>query len=602
MANRPVVSNLDFDTIKSDIISYFKSKPEFSDYEFTGSALNLLIEILAYNTHYNSLAANLMLNEMFLDSANVRSSVTSIAKMLNYVPRSSRSAKTSLTLVIPRQSTERTYLLPAGSVFTAKSGNTSAKFYTIRDYTVQFESTDTSKQITVEAYAGKLISQRFSVKNNPNGFVNFNLNSKKIDLSTLVVSVNGTKYKQISPEDEGVTATSGESLIYFVEENRNGSYDIIFGNGVIGKALEVNDEVICTFVDSTEDEGNGISNFAASIIGRADVSVVSATVSQGGDTPESVYEIKQNAPHWFQSQYRAVTENDYAVMLKKKYADIQSINVYGGEKVNIPGKVFIAIRPKSSDTLTQSTKTTLINEIIGESNIMTVTPQIVDPFYVDIIFKTVVTYDDDKLTTNVDTLKAKVLTMYDVLNTTYLGEFASSMSESSVSKEVFSLDDAITSVNQRVQLQVSITTANNLLDFYNYSYLNRLYHPEAGYKASTGGILSSSLFQIEGDDTNFYGLDEDGIGNIRLYKWIDNTKEYTSSFIGSINYNTGQIDLSTKLRVQDASIQIKVTPDSFDVIAENDTILRINTGNTLVEAIEYRDTNVLRNINVSRSA
>jgi len=602
MANRPIVANLDFDSIKSDMIDYFKSRPEFADYEYTGSSLNLLMDILAYNTHYNSLAANLLINEMFLDSANVRSSVTSIAKMLNYTPRSSRSATATLKLNVPARKDEKIFLIPAGSVFTAKSGNSSAKFYTIRDYTVQFDTALGYKQIDVQVYEGTLATQRFYCEGAPQGYTSYNLNNSRIDTSTLVVSVNGTRYTQITPENEGITASKRDSLIYMLEENRNGSYNIVFGNGVIGKQLSVGDEIICTYVISNEEAGNGIRTFTPTISGRADITVASASTSQGGAAAESVFEIKQNAPHWYQSQYRAVTENDYEAILKKKYSDIQAINVYGGEKVNTPGKVFIAIRPKSADTLTQATKATLVNDIIGESNIMTVTPVIVDPYYIDVILKTVITYDDDKLITNVDTLKAKVLALYDVLNTTYLGDFTSNMSESKISKDIFDLDDAIMSANQRIQLSVDIVCANDILDKYNFSFNNRIYHPEAGYKENVGGVITTSLFQLATDSDNYYGMDDDGNGQIRLYKWVDNSKEYTSANIGTVKYETGEIDLSTILKVKDTTIQFKVVPDSFDVIAEHDTILRIDSSRSLVEAIEYRDTSVLRNINTSRSA
>lgn len=606
MANkRPVVANLDFQDIKNDIIAYFSTHEEFKDYEFTGSALNLLIEILAYNTHYNSLAANMVVNEMFLDSALMRSSVVSIAKALNYIPRSVTSAKSSLSLYVPRNSTEQFYVLPAGTTFTASSGNNSKNFFTIRDYVVQYEVGETFNTLPVEIHEGALVTQRFVNTTSTNkDFTYFDLLNDFIDTSTFTVTVNGEKWTQITPEAEGITSTNNTSKIFFIEETRGGKPRLMFGNGVIGQKLNVGDVVVASFIVTTGAEGNGISSFSVTVPGRADIRIQTGTttVSQGGSDRETIREIKQNAPKWYAAQYRAVSSDDYETIIKKRYADVKSIKVFGGEEIDKPGKVYIAIRPKSSDYLSDATKTTIVNEILSDTNVVTITPEVINPKYIDIILKTVVTYDDNLLVSNRDTLKAKVQSLYNAFNTNNLGNFGEDYRNSKFTREVYDLDDSVVSANTRVSLKYSLTAKDSYLNTYSWSFGNRLYHPEAGYKSSTGGILSSNLFQRVSQPNYRSGLDEDGNGKIRLYDYIDSSKLYVSFDAGTINYETGEIEISNTIDFSDGTVEINVVPDSFDVIAENEVVLRISTSGSLVDAIEQNDEVTLKNINVSRSS
>jgi len=409
MDNRPVVSNLDFDSIKSDLVDYFKSKPEFSDYEFTGSGLNLLMDILAYNTHYNALAANFLLNESFIDTSLNRNNVVSLAKSMNYVPRSAKSSTTRITLNVPKLASEGFYIIPAGSYFTASSGSTKFNFFTVDDYTVNFNSSQFSNTITIDVYEGILSTQSFIHNNTREEFPAFDLGQTNIDTSTLTVSVNGLKYTQLLPEYEGLTSVDRNSRIYFVEETRLGTHRIVFGNNAVGLKLNIGNTIVATFLRSSGETANGVRAFSVNIPGRSDITIVgNVSPSQGGSSPESIQSIKDNAPHWYQSQFRAVTTNDYKTLLINKFADIKSINVYGGEDVNQPGKVFIAIKPKSSDALTQSTKDTLLTEILNKTSVVTIRPEFVDPFILKVVLKTAVIFDEAELTSNRNILKAKI--------------------------------------------------------------------------------------------------------------------------------------------------------------------------------------------------
>ena len=602
---RPVVANLDFEDVKSDLIEHFKSKSEFTDYEFTGSSLNLLLDILSYNTHYYSLASNFLLNESYLDTATIRQNIVSHAKTLNYVPRSVRSASTTLTLTFTKQDADdKVVVIPTGSTFTSSSGNSSFVFYTTEDYVLQFdtlEAVGTQKSIDVVVYEGKYITQRFVSSENYSDFAKFDLGQKDIDTSTLNVAVNGSLYRKILPEDENIFDITSTSNVYFVEESRNSSPVIVFGNNIAGKALKYQDNIVVSYLVSNGQEANGVKLFTPNVPNRPDAIITNVSApSAGGDVRESIQSIKDNAPKWFQAQYRAVTTNDYEVFLKKKFADIQAISVYGGEEVGFPGKVFICIKPKSSDKLSASTKSIITSEILKQSNVVTVRPEIVDPKIFKIRLDSVVVYDKARLTGSREILKTKVSNLFEYVNKNYVGDFLSSFRESNLSYQIKNLDSSVVSSNTRVKISADITATNFYLDQYEYHFNNKLYHPADGFLENKGGILSSSLFYREGQTVQS-GFDEDGYGNIRLYDYIDRNKVYVNSKAGRIDYATGKVEFLYEFRPVDKEFKLTVIPDSVDVIATQDMILEIDSANSSVEIVEIEETDLLKSINLSRS-
>lgn len=604
MADRTVIANLDFDTVKADIVNHFKSREEFADYEFTGSSLNLLMDVLSYNTHYYSLASNFLLNESFLDSALLRKNVVSLAKSLNYTPRSISSAFSTITLQLTKQSADDSVVvIPAGSAFTSSSGNSTIAFYTTEDYVLQFQSTEavgTTKTIDVVVYEGAYRTQSFISDKNYTDFATFSLGQSNIDTNTIVVSVNNVFYEAVEPVDETLFDIDGDSRVYFIEESRDGNPQIVFGNGIAGKALSANDRIVVTYLTSNGEGGNGVSRFTASVSGRPDVIIVSASVSQGGAPRETIQSIKDNAPKWFQAQYRAVTTNDYEVILKNKFSDIQAISVWGGEDTGHPGKVFICIKPKSGKALTSSTKSVLKSEVLSKSNVVTVRPEFVDPKIYKLELSTVVVYDKSRLSTTREILKTKVKTLFKYINENYIGDFISSYRESNLSYEIKNLDSAVISSNTRVRMTTDVVAVNQVLNQYEYKFSNKLYHPVDGFKASEGGVLSSSLFYRVGRSYPS-GFDEDGYGNVRLYDYIDNTKVYINRSAGSIDYETGTVNFLYDFDPQDTTFTISAIPESVDVIATQDLILEIDLGASSVEAVEINETDLLKTVNLSRT-
>ena len=604
--NRPVVSDLEFASIKEDILAHFRDRPEFADYDFTGSALNLLVDVLAYNTHYNALTANFMLSEMFLDSAMIRANVVSLAEHLNYTPRSSAAAFTTVTLRFTKQNPEDHYpvIIPGGTVFTAAAGNGTYSFHTLEDYSFQFKELDptgTTIDLTVTVYEGKFRTQRFINDRASSDFSRFELAQDSIDTSHLRVEVNGIRYERIEPLEENIFTATRNSKIYFVEESRNGYPIIVFGNDVVGEAIDVHDEVIISYLQTNGVEGNGIRNFTTSIGNRPEATIVSVNgASSGGAGRETVQEIKDFAPKWFQTQYRATTADDYEAILRKKYADIQAITVYGGDEVYTPGKVYIVVKPKSADALTSGTKDLLKREIIKEYNVVTVTPEFIDPQIVNIVLDTVIVYDESKLVSSPSALRSKVANLYSYFNSNYISDFLSTFHESNFSYELRSLDDSVVSSNTRVSLSVETGVKDFMMDTMYFDLGNRLYHPEDGFRSSRGGILKSDLFMRRGQAV-FSGLDDNGYGKIRLYNLVDGEKVYITEDAGVIDYLNGTFEIKIDLYPVSGPIKFTIIPESFDIVARRNVILEIDSVHSSVHAIEKDDKDLIKYNSLSRS-
>lgn len=602
--NRPVVAPLDFDTIKNDMIAYFRSRPEFKDYNFTGSALNQLLDILAYNTHYNSLAANFLVNEMFLDTAVLRDNVVSIAKLLNYIPRSSRAATTKVQMQFRRPDPDTPFVvLPAGFQFQARLGsNTIYNFQTLQDYIIQFRQD--SENLTVDVYEGMPITQRFVAGpvTDQTTFPAFDLLSTNIDTTTIAVTVNGVKFSQVTAVNEGITTVNAQSPIFFVEETAGQLYRIILGNGVIGQRPNPGDEILVTYLVTKGPEANGISLLvpASTAPGFTQTSWV-LNQTMFGALPETIREIKSNAAHWFQAQYRAVTAADYETVLRQLYPDIQAINVYGGETVGTPGRVYIAIKPRTADVLSDVAKQTISRDILSKYNLVTVTPTLVDPDIIRIVVKTVVQYDPAVSPLDPTILRTSIFNLFETFNTEYIGNFLRTFYVSTLASVISDLDPSIVSVNSRISLQFNVTAdSDQLLDRLEWSFNNRLYHPFDGYNASNGGILTTNLFNRAGKSF-LSGFDDDGYGNIRLFDYIDNERVYVSEIAGSVDYTTGAIQLR-QFDPGPGVINFTVIPDSFDVIANDNIILQISGEDSVVYVVDRNDYTTLKQLSASRSA
>jgi hypothetical protein len=411
MADRLNVTELDFDSIKSNLKNFLKQQTEFQDYDFEGSGLSVLMDILAYNTHYNAYYTNMIANESFLDTALLRNSVVSHAKKLGYTPRSSSAPRSIINLTVDTGvATSGSLTLPKGYNFLSNEiDGVSYNYVTLESYT-QAKSGNTCTFLNVPIYEGQLNSYvyNYSVLDNPKQI--FNLPDPNIDTSTIKVSVQTSQANTetvVYSKSDGVLGSSGTDEVYFIQEGLDETYQIYFGDNVFGKALPDGSIVRIEYLATTGSLSNSANNFigTSSVSGFSNIIVDSVAASSGGDSRETVDQIKFAAPLQSLSQNRAVTKNDYIKLIQQRYPFFDAVNVWGGEE-NFPpvyGKVFISAKPKLGFEVTDTVKDFLKNEILKPISILTVTPEIVDVDYNYLFAQCYLYYDPSKTSqTNAD--------------------------------------------------------------------------------------------------------------------------------------------------------------------------------------------------------
>lgn len=416
MADRLNVTSLDFDTIKTNLKNFLKQQSEFQDYDFEGSGLNILLDILAYNTHYNSYYLNMVANESFLDSAMLRNSVVSHAKKMGYTPRSVSAPRATVNVIVDTgSSAPGTLTMPKGFQFLSNQiDNQSYNFVTLTDTTVS-KTANNFVFNNVNIYEGELVSFNYTHSQSSNPKQIFEIPSDTIDTSTLTVSVRPSVSNNditIYQKVEDVLTVTANSEVYYLQEGQNGNYQIYFGDDILGKKLPDGAYITLTYLTTSGVAANSSNNFVATsgLSGYTNITVNSVNKAAGGSDRESVDQIKFAAPLNFLSQNRAVTKNDYIKLIQQKYPSFESVNVWGGEENDPPvyGKVFIAAKPKLGFEVTETEKEYVKDKILKPISMMTVTPEIVDVDYNYLKVESYVYYDPTKTTITESSLKTGV--------------------------------------------------------------------------------------------------------------------------------------------------------------------------------------------------
>lgn len=384
------LTSLDFDSIKQNLITFLQSQSQFQDYDFTGSAFNVLIDLLAYNTHYNAIYLNLVANEMFLDTAVLRSTVVSHAKALGYTPRSAVSAQATVNVAVTRSNTDNTSILtlPRFSQFSSDAlDGTSYNFVTLDDTTTGVNG-NTFFFNNVQIAEGAPVVKTFITDGSTNPTGNFNIVDANVDTASFQVIVQTSQvntFKTYFNLATDLTQVDANANVYFVEEGANASYNIYFGDGVIGRALEDGNIVVISYITTSAEAGNGLQGFAlqSSLLSSSTSNVTTVVPSFGGTPIEDVASIKFAAPKSYIAQNRAVTVNDYVALINKNYPYFDAVTVWGGETLNPPvyGKVYISAKPKNGFGITIQQQQFLIQKIIQPISVLTVTPEFVEADY-----------------------------------------------------------------------------------------------------------------------------------------------------------------------------------------------------------------------------
>lgn len=406
MADRLNVSNLDFDQIKASLKSFLQQQSEFSDYDFEGSGLNVLLNILAYNTHYNAYYLNMVANEAFLDSAMLRNSVVSHAKRFGYVPHSVSAPRAVVNITVDSGSPDvGTLTIPKGYTVTSDIiDNRAYNFVTIETYTAG-KTGNNFVFTNVPIYEGEYLSYNYNFDSSSNPKRIFKIPDVNADTNTLTVSV-----QQSSTNTESVVYTlSTDALtndpndtVYYLQEGQDGFYEIYFGENIVGKSIPDGAVVTLNYLVTNGSAANRANNFVASVSidGYTNIQIDPVSYAVGGGERESVDSIKESAPLQFMAQNRAVTKNDYIRLIHEKYPSFESVNVWGGEENEPPvyGKIFVSAKPALGFEVTQTEKEYVTENILKPINIMTVTPEFVDVDYNYLKAEVEVFYDPSKTT------------------------------------------------------------------------------------------------------------------------------------------------------------------------------------------------------------
>ena len=595
------VTEFDFDEVKNNLKIFLKAQNQFTDYDFEGSGMNILLDVLAYNTHYLGFNANMLANEMFLDSSSLRSSIVSHAKTLGYTPSSARAAKAVVDVTL--NTNDASLTMPAGTVFNTTVDGVEYKFSTITDVT-KSNTGNSIPFLNTDIYEGTFITTRYTVDSS-NIDQRFLLTNNRADTTTLTVKVQTSSSDSTTTtytEATDITQVSASSNVYFLQEVEAGLFEIYFGDGIIGSALSDGNIVILTYVVSNKSLANSASLFtnATTIASISDVAVATVTPASAGSEPESLQSIKYNAPLSYASQGRCVTAEDYKVYAKRFFPNTKSVSVFGGEGgsfdtslgvVSTPeyGKVFIAIESTTGNNLTDTEKSSLISSL-SPFTVASITPVIVDTQTTNLILGVSFQFDSSKTTETTTSLASKINTTLTNYNASDLTQFDGAFRHSKVTGLIDDTDTAITSNITTVTLSHNLTPTLNTSTAYTIQLNNKFYNPHSGHNSAVGGILASTGFKVSGDTTNVQFFDDDGAGNIRRYYLTAGVRQYQDSTAGTITYSTGEIKINNIniTNVEDVDetassfIRLTVTPDSLDVIPVRNQILKIDFVNTSV--------------------
>jgi len=592
MSNKLVVSDYDFDAIKLNLKSFLQGQSQFQDYDFEGSSISILLDILSYNTHYLAYLANMATNETYLDSADIRNNIVSLAKMIGYTPSSPRAPMASLDIILNNASGS-SITMTKGTVFTTTVDTTSYQYVTNSDYTIT-PASGVYKFSSIPVYEGSLVTFKYTVDSTDvdQKFIIPNANA---DTSTLLVRVQNsssdstTNTYSLAGGYNNVTSTS---KVYFIQEGQDGKYEVYFGDGVNGKKVADGNIIILEYVVTNTTAANSASSFSLSgnIGGFSDVTITTISSGSGGAESESDESIRHNAPLQYAAQDRAVTTTDYESLVKGIYPNALSVSAWGGEDEETPryGIVNIGIKAASGSTITETTKTDIVNKL-KPYNVAAVAPQIVDPETTSVLLTSTVKYNSSATIKSADTLKSDITTTVTNYNTDTLQKFDSIYRHSKLTGLIDNTDASILSNITTIKIRKDFTPTILSSTKYNVYFRNALFNPHSGHMASTGGILSSSGFKIDGNDNEMF-FNDDGVGNVRLYYLVSGVKTYATSTQGTIDYDTGQITLNS-LNVASISnirgaasvkIELTVVPNSNDIVPVRAQIVEIDVANSTI--------------------
>ena len=598
-------SNLDFDQIKTQIKDYLRANSNFTDFDFEGSNFSILVDTLAYNTYITSYNANMVANEVFIDSATLRENVVSLARNIGYLPSSRKSAKATVSFFVDTSSlttNPTTMTLRAGLVALSDSfGGTNFTFCIPEDITVPVTD-DSAFFENIEIYEGTFLTKDFTVDTS-NIDQRFIIPNANVDTSTLVASVKESAF-DLSPVKyqlaQSIVDINSTSKIYLLQESADEKFELLFGDGIFGNRLENGNVITATYVITNGDLSNGATNFtfAGRLVDNEDrvvttgVSAISViSPAQGGGEIESVDSIRKYAPLKYASQNRAVTNQDYEVLTKQVFPDTESVSAFGGEDLDPPqyGRVFIAIKPKNGNYLSNFVKSSIIEDL-KRYTVAGISPRIIDLKYLHVEIDSNVYYNTNQF----PSASSRKTTVLECLNTysktAQLNTYGARLKYSKLLKIIDDCDSSITSNITTVRMRRDMRPVINSFAEYEICYGNR-------FHIGDGPSIKSSGFFVEGYSGEVFLTDAPFVGGregaVDLIRAISQTEvQVLRRDIGRVDYVKGEIMLdpikivgTTKSVGEFPIIEIQAIPYSNDVIGLQDLFLQLDISKSNVTVV-----------------
>ena len=591
MAQNLNVTELDFDQIKKNLKNYLKTQSEFNDYDFEGSGLSTLLDVLAYNTHYNAMAAHFSLNEAFLDSAQIRGNIVTRAKLLGYIPRSVLSPRARVNLVVDVTSetgtVPSTLTLPRGTKLSTNVDGTEFRYVVLNEQSALLATDESTSPATrtftfnnVTIVEGTRKELKYRVDNDIEN-QKFQLSDEDADTSTLRVLVQANEESTAFDnytKFESLLNVDSDSKVYYLQENANEYYEIYFGDGVTGNKPTNNNIVTLDYIFTEGSESNGANTFTIvdNVGGFSNVSITTLAAASGGTEKETNESIRFNAPLTFTSQNRAVTSDDYRAIIQKSFSNISSISCWGGEDNDPPdyGKVFISIKPLVGDSLTQSEKDNITGTILKGKNVVSITPTMVDPSFtfleLDVHFK----YNPNLTDRSDVELQSVVRDTISDYNFNELEKFDGVFRHSKLTRAIDNADPSIQNSSVRPFMFMNIVPSNNSDNNFELKFVEPFFRSGG----PTDFTISSTSFLLNGE-TVFFGdaaIPDTEDRKVIVYKIVGGENVTVINNAGTVDHAKGIITLNNFRPDTTASIRITVTPNSLDLAPLRNQLISID--------------------------
>ena len=586
------VANLDFEDIKASLKDYMRAQSDFTDYDFDGSALSTLIDTLAYNTYYTAFNTNMVVNELFIDSATLRDNVVAIAKQLGYRPKSATSptAYVSFNVTYSNPTTDTELILKRGTGFIASYDNNVYQYVVTDDVKAQVIN-DVATFTNIEVKEGTRLVNTFTVNSSLKS-QRFILDNQNIDTNTIRVKVfpTGGSFSEPYLVADNILGVDGTSKVFFLDEIEDERYEILMGDGVLGKKLDNNARIEVSYLTTAGPESNGVRTFVFSGVlenpngvspNAFTTSITSTTASAGGEEIESTQKIKYTAPKSYGTQDRAVTSDDYEAIVRKVYPATSDIIIFGGEDQEPPeyGKVFIALKPKDASYLTSLTKNSIVEEL-KKYVVASVEPRLIDPSILFVELTSKIYYNGGMTDQTASQIRDKVIGgVQSYLDTSDTEKFNGKFR---YSKMVGVIDDADKSINSNL---TDITMRKDFYPSLNSTFYYEVCFQNAFDKECDDPILSSTGFRVT-EYPNFDVYVEDRNSKIVLYRLdgVTGEKVVLDSDIGDIDYEKGELKMYNLTIIKgsffDNRISVRVKPLSNDIKALREVYLDVDVANS----------------------